>query len=125
MTAAYTMKYDINLGMNYVFRQGYATPYYQGSATGSVDDLNATGKNVLLVSDVSGYRLPNVHSFDARINKAVNWQRLHVNFDVDVFNLFNSNTNLALQINRNATGFRQVREIMNPRIFRLGIRVGF
>ena len=125
MTAAYTAKWDINLGMNYVFRQGYATPYYQGAAPGSVDDLNANGRNVLLVSDVNGYRLPNVHSFDARINKAITWQRLRANLDLDIFNLFNSNTILARQINRGAGQFDVTREIMNPRILRLGIRVGF
>ena len=131
LTGAYQAKWDINLGLNWVMRQGYALPYFQGASLTDedgvgLDPLAATGKNVLLQpEDVAGHRLPAVHSFDARINKAVTWQRLRLNFDVDIFNLFNSNTPLARQIDFSQARFDSVREIMNPRVVRLGVRVAF
>jgi hypothetical protein len=131
MSGAYNAKWDINLGVNYVMRQGYALPYFQGASLTDedgvgLDPLAATGKNVLLQpDDVAGHRLPAVHSFDARINKAVTWQRLRLNFDVDIFNLFNSNTPLARKIDFSQARFDSVREIMNPRVVRLGVRVAF
>ena len=62
LTGAYQVKWDINFGLNYVMRQGYATPFFQSQAPGSADTLSPTGKSVLLVDDAGDYRLPNVHS---------------------------------------------------------------
>jgi hypothetical protein len=125
LTGAYQAKWDINVGLNYVMRQGYATPFYRSQAPGSADDLNGAGKSVLLIPDAGDYRLPNVHSIDFRVNKAIRIKNFTTNFDVDVFNLFNQATTLAKQIDLRLGSFNAVREIMNPRIIRVGIRVGF
>jgi hypothetical protein len=127
MNAAYQAKYNITLGMNYLFRQGYSTPFYRSGAPGSADLLSPAGKNVLLVGDVGEYRLPNVHSLDGRLSWALRIQnRASVHFDLDIFNMFNNGTVLGKQINlSSATTFNQVREIMNPRIIRLGARLTF
>ena len=37
LTAAYQMKWDINFGINYLFRQGYAEPYYNNNAAATAD----------------------------------------------------------------------------------------
>ena len=125
MTGAYQAKWDINLGLNWVMRQGYALPYYRSQATGSADALNATGKNVLLVDDVGNFRLPTVNSVDFRINKLIRYQKFNFNVDFDIFNLLNSSTFLAKQLDFRLAGFDQAREIMNPRIARIGVRVSF
>ncbi len=126
MNGAYQAKWNITLGMNYMFRQGYSTPYFRGSVQAAADDLAPGGKSVLLVTDVGDYRLPNVHSLDGRISWALRYKgRYGLNLDFDIFNMFNNSTVLARQIDTNLTGFNQVREIMNPRIFRLGARVQF
>ena len=125
-TGAYQAKWDINLGVNYVMRQGYASPYYQTRATGTADVLNPNGKSLLLVDDVGANRLDTVHSIDFRINKAFRFQnRYALNFDVDIFNVGNVATELGRIFDRRLTTFNQVREIMNPRIIRLGVRLGF
>ena len=41
LTGAYKAKWDINVGLNYVMRQGYATPFYRSQAPGSGDALCA------------------------------------------------------------------------------------
>ncbi len=126
MNAAYQAKWNITVGMNYIFRQGYALPYYQGTVPATVDDLAGQGKSVLLVPDVDDYRLPNVHSLDGRLGWAWRYKgRYGVNFDLDIFNMFNNSTVLGRQLNTSGTGFNQAREIMNPRIFRLGARFNF
>jgi hypothetical protein len=44
---------------------------------------------------------------------------------MDFFNLFNSATVLGRQYDLASTTFNEVQEIMNPRIIRFGVRVGF
>jgi hypothetical protein len=123
-TMAYQMKYNIMLGANYLFRQGYSQPFFRSAVAGSSDALSGS-KTVLLVDDVSAYRLPNVHSFDGRVSWALKLNRANVHFDLDAFNLFNTATTLGKIYDVRLTTFNQVREIMNPRILRLGARVTF
>ena len=42
-----------------------------------------------------------------------------------MFNLFNTSTVLGRDYDLASDGFDQVREIVNPRIIRFGVRVGF
>ncbi len=125
LTSAYQARYGINLGMNYVARQGYSTPYYLGEHAGTEDDLNPSGRNILLSTDIGDARLPMVHSFDARISKVLKVSRLTADVDLDFFNLFNTSTILGRQFDLNATNGDQPLEIMNPRVVRLGLRVRF
>jgi carboxypeptidase family protein/TonB-dependent receptor-like protein len=126
MNGAYQAKWNFTLGMNYVFRQGFSTPYFRGGVTAAADDLAPGGKQVLLVPDVGDYRLPNVHSLDGRVSWAWRYRsRYGVHLDLDIFNMFNNSTVIQRQINLALAGFNQPREIMNPRIFRLGARFNF
>ena len=115
----------INLGLNYTFRQGYSMPFYRSRAPNSADETADLGKSLLLVGDVGDYRLPNVHSVDGRISKNISYKRFNANFDVDIFNIFNSGTVLGRGYDLRLGNYNQVLEIMNPRIVRLGLRVGF
>jgi hypothetical protein len=69
-----------------------------------------------------------VTSFDLRFQKLLRLRQSNIEFDVDIFNLFNAATVLGRQYDVEATGtrgFDSVLEIMNPRIVRLGMRVKF
>jgi hypothetical protein len=119
-------RWGINLGANWVMRQGYAIPYFR-SNTATGDPL-LNNKRVLAVDDVTRFRLPTVSSLDARVEKAFKFQRVNVMFDLDVFNLTNSATVLGKQYDlrlTGATGFDKILEVMNPRILRLGARLNF
>ena len=94
-------------------------------APNSADETADLGKSLLLVGDVGDYRLPNVHSVDGRISKNISYKRFNANFDVDIFNIFNSGTVLGRGYDLRLGNYNQVLEIMNPRIVRLGLRVGF
>lgn len=128
LTFAYTFKYDVNFGFNYLFRQGYAEPYFSNNAAATTDPgLGLSRRNVVVLSnaDVDPYRLPNVHSADVRISKALNYKNYTANIDFDIFNVLNTATTLGKQYNVTASTFNSVLEIMNPRILRIGVRFGF
>src|SRR5262249_10621044 len=122
----YQAKWGINLGANWLLRQGYAIPYFKGRlATG---DTLQNLKSVLAVSSVTDFRLPAVSSLDARAEKAFKFRNVNLMLDLDVFNITNSATVLGKQYDMSRTGptgFNQVLEIMNPRIARLGARINF
>ena len=123
-TGAYETPFNVLFGVNYVMRQGYSTPYYAGSVDVEDDILSGT-KNVLVVDDVGDHRLPTVHSFDGRVSYAIRFNRANIHVDWDIFNVFNSATPLQRVLDVNSSAFNQVREIMNPRIMRLGARITF
>jgi hypothetical protein len=95
MTAAYQMKFDILVGMNYLFRQGYSQPFFQSQVPGTGQPGISGTKTLLLVSDVAAYRLPNVHSLDARLSWALKLDRTSIHFDLDAFNMVNTATILG------------------------------
>ena len=122
----YQGPWGVNFGANWLLRQGYAIPYFRGNvATG--DQLQNL-KSVLVVDDVTKFRLPKVSSLDVRLEKAFKIGRFNMMGDLDVFNLTNNATVLGKQYDlrrTGATGFDKVLEIMNPRILRLGARINF
>ena len=122
----YQMPWGINVGGNWVMRQGYAMPYFRSNvATG---DVLSNNKSVLAVSEADDFRLPKVSSLDARLEKAFTFQRVKMMLDLDVFNVTNAATVLGKQYDlrrTGPTGYNQILEVMNPRILRLGGRINF
>jgi hypothetical protein len=122
---AYQANWGLTFAGSYLMRQGFSAPYFILSDTDGAGDAIAPEKNVLLVTDVGKNRLPTVHTFDARVSKHLGLRRFNVNLDLVVFNLFNSSTVLGRDYDLASSGFNQVREVVNPRIVRLGVRFGF
>jgi hypothetical protein len=122
LNGAYQMKWGITTGLNYLFRQGYSAPYFT-SAQGTGAKAGTTG--LLLVGGVEQYRLPSMHSLDARLGKQFKVNRATVNFDLDAFNLLNLATTLGREYDLGLSTGNNVLEILNPRVFRLGVRIGF
>ncbi|MCR4373856.1 MAG: hypothetical protein NUW22_03325, partial [Acidobacteria bacterium] len=108
---------------NMMNRQGFAMPYFQDRvATG---DPLGNNKSVLLVKDVTDFRLPAVTSLDVRVGKEFSYRRTRANVDLDLFNATNSAVVLGRQYNLRLSTADTVQEIMNPRILRLGVRFSF
>jgi len=123
LNGAYQAPWGINLGLNMMNRQGYAMPYNRSNvATG---DPLGNNKTLLLVDSVTDFRLPSVTSLDMRLGKEFAYNNTRLNLDLDVFNVLNSATVLGRQYDLRVTTADQVREIMNPRILRLGVRFSF
>ena len=123
LNGAYQMKWGLTTGLNYTFRTGYAQPYFRSRvATG---DVLSASKSVLAVGGVDWYTLPSVHSLDGRIGKSTKINRATINIDIDAFNLLNVGTVLGKQYDLRLATAGQVLEIINPRIVRFGVRIGF
>ena len=122
----YEAKWGINLGANLVMRQGYSQPFYRSQVV--TGDTLSNRKTILMNLDLDSNRLPMVTSFDGRVEKAFTFGRSKIAVDFDVFNLLNSDVVLGKTYDARLTGalgYNQIREIMQPRIARLGVRFNF
>jgi hypothetical protein len=116
-------RWGINVGANWLLRQGYAQPYFRDQVI--TGDALQGRKSVLVVSDLGTSRLAKISSFDVRFEKALELGGANIRLDLDVFNMFGKRTVLARQYNLRLTGFDAPLEVMNPRLIRFGARVTF
>jgi hypothetical protein len=126
-TGLYQAPWGINLAANMLNRQGFSEQYYRSNVRTS-DPLSPL-KRVFLLEEAGDIRLPAVTSLDVRVGKEFtfgsgNFQP-RINLDVDVFNLLNTATVLGREYDLRLSSGGTVREIMNPRVLRLGLRIGF
>jgi Carboxypeptidase regulatory-like domain/TonB-dependent Receptor Plug Domain len=120
----YQGPWGVNLGGNYVMRQGYSEMFFSNDV-GTNDPVYQQKDIVVIAGRIGQFRLPNVHSLDVRIEKTLTLQRTRVGLDFDVFNVLNRGTVLGRIYDVSSSKFNQVAEIMNPRIARFGVRVQF
>jgi hypothetical protein len=106
-----------------VTRQGFSKQYFRDQVR-TVDPLSPN-KSVFLLEEAGQERLPAVTSLDVRVGKEFVLRQVRLNVDVDIFNALNSATVLGRQYNLRVTTADNVLEIMNPRVLRLGLRIGF
>jgi carboxypeptidase family protein/TonB-dependent receptor-like protein len=118
----YQAPFGINVGANFLVRQGYAEPYYRSNVN-TGDPLGL--KRVLVVNNVTQFRLPTAKELDVRAEKLFTVQRLKFAFDLDVFNLLNSSTVLGREYDLRLTRYNTVREIIDPMVARVGVRLNF
>jgi hypothetical protein len=119
----YQAPYGINLAANMVTRQGFSMQYFR-NLVATTDPLQVN-KTVFLLDESGEYRLPTVTSLDLRVGKEFAVRAARLNVDLDVFNALNSATVLGREYNLRLNAANQVREIMNPRVLRVGLRVNF
>ncbi|MBI4473616.1 MAG: TonB-dependent receptor [Acidobacteria bacterium] len=103
---------------------------------GSVRFTNLRQGLLTLTMEPTGtYFKPTVHLTNLRLQKSLRIRDTHVlEGMVDLFNIFNANTVLGVETLSSTTAnrlgisiprFRRAQSILNPRIFRLGIRYSF
>jgi hypothetical protein len=99
-------------------RDGFPIPYLQVGSTG---DPTAGSKSVLIAPAVDTYRLPSLLLADARLARGFGLGPGRLTVSLDVFNLANASTELQVARDVELAGFDRTREIVRPRIFRLGL----
>jgi hypothetical protein len=125
--AMYVGPYDIEFAGNIFGRQGYPFVIYRGGVALGVE----TNQNVLVTPRIDTFRLDNVWTTDLRVARAFRLPAMssNVKLMLDVFNLFNANTELARVGNQGAAGtatnFNTLTKNLSPRIARLGLAIGF
>lgn len=115
----YQAPYGIELAGSVFGRQGYPMPIYRSQALGA-DTLN-----VLVSPAVDTFRLADVWSTDLRIARSFRVERTTVRLVGDLFNAFNANTGLVRVNNIAAANFNALSQNLSPRIFRVGVVIGF
>jgi len=119
----YQAPYDIEISGNVFGRQGYPFPLFRQGSTAAlgVD----SGISVLVTPLIDYLRYDNLWNTDLRVARSFKAQRLNLRLIGDVFNAFNSNTVLVRGNNITSTSLNVIAQNLSPRIFRVGLVVGF
>ena len=116
----YMLPYNIELGANVFTRQGYPLALYRNASLG-VDG----NRRVLITPKIDSIRYDNLWDTDIRVARTFKAARASIEAIADLFNIFNSNTELVRVRNAGASNFRDLAQNLSPRIVRFGLRVGF
>jgi len=112
----------LELAANLHAREGFPIPYFEVGNTG---DPTAGAKNVLIAPAVDAFRLPALVLLDARLARAFAVGRATLTASVDAFNLLNRSTPLQVARDFELSNFDRPRELLRPRIIRVGVEVAF
>ena len=103
-------------------REGFPVPYFQVGDTG---DPTAAAKNVLVTGTLDHYRLPGLVLLDLRLERGLALGRGRLTAGLDVFNVTNAATPLQVSRDVDLPSFDRSREIVRPRLLRLGLDYRF
>jgi hypothetical protein len=116
----YVFPYDVHVAANLFGRQGYPFPVYRNAALGFEGS-----RRVLVSPELDTFRLDNLWNLDLRASKTFRFDARSVEIIADLFNAFNSNTELVRNRNSGSNAFQSLQQNLSPRILRFGVRVGF
>ncbi len=125
VTGLYQFPYGINASLTFLAREGYVTPTYVRVAMPRIGTRNLYGDSGGggIFGDT---RMPNFTELNFRLEKVFKiGEASTVVVAADAFNALNSNTALATIGQITSSRFMLTQRILNPRVFRFGIRFTF
>jgi hypothetical protein len=114
--------WGFNLAASVNGREGYAKPLAIAASRPDLPAQQAT-HGVNLRPDA--YKNDDVYTVDLRLEKEFKFDRVGLTFGIDVFNALNEGTVLQTEAFADSTNANFVREVLSPRIYRLGARLTF
>jgi len=99
-------------------RQGYPLPYFE--TTTSSDGL---ARSVAVTAADDPPRLDDLHLLDLRLEKEMRLRDAAVTLSLDAFNLLNETPAVERGLELATPGADFLREVVSPRIVRLGVRI--
>jgi hypothetical protein len=115
----YVLPFDIALSGSYKLTQG--RNYGRTIAV----SLPNYGTETIRIEPVTARRAPNTHILDFRLGKKFNvYRAARVEVMLDVFNILNQSTVMTFRTTTGAR-FKEISALLDPRIFRFGIRFDF
>ena len=123
VNGVYQLPLDIEVAGNLFGKQGTPYPYYVNASLGREGTTR-----ILIDEELDSKRFDTLWNLDLRAAKNFRFGRGSLQFIADVFNVFNSNTEITRERNANitpATNFRRLGSNLSPRIARFGVRVNF
>jgi len=127
LAGLYQFPYGISASFAFQARDGYVTPPFVEVYQDNLNYVNLNANAPGEIGKFGGRRLPNFYELSLRFEKTFNVsEKLRFSVAGDCFNVFNSATALEQLLNLEAgSDFGQTRRILNPRVFRAGVRVEF
>jgi hypothetical protein len=124
ITGLYQFPLGINASFTFVAREGYVIPTFVRVRMPRIGTRNLYGLEGGggLFGDK---RLPNFSELNFRIEKMFKVRDNLIVVAVDAFNALNSNTSLAKTGQITSSTFMMTQRILNPRVFRFGVRFQF
>ncbi len=121
--ALYQAPYGIEVSGNVFGREGYPYPLFRQGTTATLGADSTL--SVLVTPQIDYFRYPNLWNTDLRASRAWKVQTVTFRGILDCFNVFNANTELVRNNNIASPTFNQIAQNLSPRIFRVGLVVGF
>ncbi len=118
--ALYQLPWNMEIAASLLGKQGTPFPFFQNVALG----LDGT-QRVLVTPNVDSERFEDLWNLDLRLAKNLRAGGANMTFTADLFNVFNSNTELNRQRNLGSARFNELTDYLSPRILRFGMRLGF
>ncbi|HET9226906.1 MAG TPA: TonB-dependent receptor [Thermoanaerobaculia bacterium] len=129
MTGLYQIAPDSSWGFNVAAsltgREGYPIRYARRLNRAPIADTPGVGIDIPVVSDADAFRHPDIHQLDLRVEKEFRLSDFGLTVGADLFNALNESYVLQRQSILGRTTSDHVIEVVNPRIFRLGVRLSW
>ena len=120
VNGAYQLPYNMEIAGNLFGKQGTPYVYYRNAALGREGTTR-----ILLTDTLDAQRFDNLWNLDLRWAWNAKFAgRGNLQFIADLFNVFNSATEITRERNTAATTFGVLGSNLSPRILRFGVRVG-
>ena len=116
--------WGFNLGASVTGRQGYPQIYFERVFRGTIND-GPFGVNVPVEASLDKHRLDDIHKVDFRIDKDFKISDVGLTVSAELFNAFNESYVMQRNGRLRRTNSDYVLETLSPRVFRLGVKVGF
>jgi hypothetical protein len=111
------LPWDFNVAMSYSGRQGFPFP----QSILSPARANGIGTAQVLLDPLGDVRLDTLQTFDFRVDRPFRFGGVSVVPALDVFNLTNTGTVVAINRNQAASNANTVSGIIAPRVMRFGV----
>ncbi len=122
LSGLYQFPYGINASATFFAREGYVYPTYSLLNRPKIGWTNMYG-HVGSAGTFGDTRLPNFFEMNLRLEKTFNIsETATVTLSADAFNVLNANTTLARNGMVTSPQFEYTQRILNPRVFRFGVR---
>jgi len=121
--ALYQLPYGIDISGNVFGRQGYPYPLFRQGTTAALGGDSTL--SVLVTPQIDTFRYDSLWNTDLRASKVFKINTVTIRGVLDAFNVFNANTVLVRNNNIASPTFNTIAQNLSPRIFRVGLVVGF
>jgi carboxypeptidase family protein/TonB-dependent receptor-like protein len=123
--ALYQAAYGIQISGNLFGRQGYPYPMFRQGTSAAIGADSGSGLNILVTPRIDYFRYPNLWNTDLRVAREFKARTVSIRLIGDLFNTLNADTALVRDNNVLSTTFQQIAQNLSPRIFRIGVVIGF